>query len=237
MKKIYLSALLVLILSPVFAQPKTLQFSGVNKLDVFGPFEVQLIKSDTEYAEIDFNGIEDDDDIVYEAHRGTLRLKFKNRHYINEWKNDNRRNNRYVIVKMYYKDIDIIDAAAGAIVKSTEQLKSKYLHIKSSMGAEVTLDVYAKKIMADSKMGGELELTGITESFEVDANTGGVLKATYLESKIVYVHASMGAEVTVNATEELNASAGFGAMVNYVGGPTVKHTSRNFGGEVNRRRR
>ena len=45
----------------------------------------------------------------------------------------------------------------------------------------------------------------------------------------------MGADVMVNVTEELEASAGFGAQVDYIGGPAVRHTSKNFGGEVNRR--
>jgi hypothetical protein len=232
MKKVYPLILLAFIVSPILAQKTTFQFSGVNKLDVFGPFEVELIKSDKEYAEIDLNGIEKED-VVYEANRGELRLKLKNRHYINEWKND--RHSRYILVKMHYKDIDIIDASAGAVVKSNEQIKSKYLSVKCTMGAEVTLDIYAKKIIAETKMGGELEMTGQTEDLKVDANTGGVLKAAHLESKFVYVRASMGAEVIVNATEELEASAGFGALVDYVGGPTVRHTSRNFGGEVNRR--
>ncbi len=233
MKRIYLLAILVFVTSTGFAQKTTLELSSFGRLDVFGPFDVKLIKSDTERAEIDFNGI-DKDDIVYSAQKGTLRLKLKNSHYMNEWKNDSRRS-KYILVKVYYKDIDVIEAAAGAIVTSTETLKSKYLSIDCNMGAEVTLDILAMKVEAISNMGGVLEMTGQTDHLEVKANMGGVLKAPRLESKTVYVKANMGADVMVNATEELEASAGFGANVDYVGGPSVRHTSKSFGGEVNRR--
>jgi hypothetical protein len=235
MKKVYLLVILAFICSIAMAQKTTLEFSGVNKIDVFGPFEVKLIKSEKEYAEINFNGVKLED-LVYEAERGVLRLKLKNRHYINEWKNDNR-DWDYIQVEVYYKDIDVIEASAGARITTNEQLKSKYLNIVCTMGAEMELDLYAKKIEASTKMGGVLEMMGQTEHMEVDANTGGVLKAAHLESKVVYVRASMGAEVMVNATEELEASAGFGANVDYIGGPSVRHTSRNFGGEVNRKGR
>jgi hypothetical protein len=233
MKKLFLIVFLAFIISNGFAQKTTLPLNSFIELDVFGPFDVRLIKSDTERAEIDFNGI-DKEDIVYDFKSGTLRLKLKNSHYMNEWKNDNRRS-RYVVVNLYYKDIDVIEAGAGALVTSKELLKSKYLSVECTMGAEVTLDIFAKKVNAISNMGGVLELSGQTDHLEVKANMGGVLKAARLESKTVYVKANMGAEVMVNATEEIDASAGFGANVDYIGGPNVRNTSKNFGGEVNRK--
>lgn len=233
MKRLFSIVFLAFIISNGFAQKSTLPLPAFTEIDAFGPFDIKLIKSDTERAEIDLNGI-DKEDIIYEYRNGALRLKLRNSHYMNEWKNDNRRS-RYVLVTVYYKDIDIIEASAGAIVTSKELLKSKYLDVECSMGAEVTLEILAKKINATSNMGGVLELSGQTEHLEVKANMGGVLRAGHLESKTVYVKANMGADVMVNATEELDASAGFGANVDYIGGPNVRNTSKNFGGEVNRK--
>jgi hypothetical protein len=233
MKRVYLLTLLVFASFSGFSQKITLPLSSINKIDVFGPFEVKLVKSDHERAEINFNGI-DKEDLIYETHHETLRLKFRNSHYMNEWKDDHRRS-RYVLVTVYYTDIDVIEAGAGAVVTSSEIVKSKYLNIECTMGAEVTLEVLTEKIEAISNMGGVLEMSGRTEHLDVKANMGGVLKAAHLESKTVYVKANMGADVMVNATEEIEASAGFGAIVDYVGGPTVRYTSKNFGGEVNKR--
>ena len=233
MKRLFLIVFLAFIITNGFAQKTTLPIPSFTEVDAFGPFEVKLIKSDTERAEIDFNGI-DKEDIIYEFKNGTLRLKLRNSHYMDEWKNE-RRNSKYVLVKVYYKDIDIIEAGAGALVTSNELVKSKYLDVECTMGAEVTLEILAKKIEATSNMGGVLEMSGQTEHLEAEANMGGVLKAASLESKTVYVKANMGAVVMVNATEEIDASAGFGAIVDYIGGPNVRNTSRNFGGEVNRK--
>jgi len=235
MKKVYtLTCLLLLISTLGFSQKSQKELSGFKALDVFGPFDIELIKSDKEYAEIDLNGI-DQEDVLIEVQKDILKLKIKNRHYFSEWRDDSHRKADYVTVKIYYRDIDVLEAQAGAVVYSKQTLKSKYLHLECSMGAEVKLDILSKEVEAISNMGGVLELSGQTEEFDVKANMGGVLKASHLESKIVYVKASMGADVIVNVIEELDASAGFGANVDYVGGPTVRHTSSNMGGEVNRK--
>lgn len=233
MKRVILLSLSILIVSSGYAQKTTLKLSSFKDLDVFGPFEIQLVKSDTEKMEIDFNGI-DKDDIVYGAEKEVLRLKLKNSHYIDEWKNESRKS-RYILVTVYYKDIDLIEASAGAVITSAETLKSKYLTIECTMGAEVTLDIDAQKTEAISNMGGVLKLSGQTDHLEVKANMGSLLKASQLEAKTAYVKANMGADVFVNVSEEFEASAGFGANVDYIGGPSVRHTSKNFGGEVNKR--
>lgn len=234
MKRLFLIAFLAFSSTAGFAQKTTLQIPSFTEIDVFGPFEVNLIKSESERAEINFNGI-DKEDLIYEYRNGTLRLKFRNSHYMDEWKNESR-HSKYVLVTVYYKDIDIIEAGAGAVVTSQELVKSKYLSVECTMGAEVTLEIFTKKVEAISNMGGLLDLSGETEHLEAKANMGGVLKAAHLESKTVYVKANMGADVKVNATEEIDITAGFGAVVDYVGGPLVrKNTSTNFGGEVKRR--
>lgn len=94
------------------------------------------------------------------------------------------------------------------------------------------LDVLAKNLYTKINMGAIVELEGQTERMEVKANMGAILKASRLDSKIAYVSANMGAEVDVRATEEIEISAGFGSTVDYTGGPTVRHTSKNFGAEV-----
>ena len=232
MKKLFTLIVSLFVIQIGFAQTETLQLSTFDKLDVFGPFKVNLIKSETAYAEIDFNGIKKDE-VVCEVQKESLKLKLKNRQYLNDWKEGC--NTSYIIVNLYYNDIDAIEAAAGAIVKSAGEVKSKYLIIDCSMGAEVTLHVFAQKIDAVTTMGGILEMKGQAEYFEVKATMGAVLKARELESKTTIVKANLGADVIVNASEELEASAGFGASVDYIGGPARRNTSNNFGGEVRRR--
>jgi len=234
MKKVCFFALLSLLASVAYSQKITLPFSFFNGINAFGPFDVELIKSETESVEIEYNGI-DKEDVVIEMSRGLIKMKLKNRHYFNEWNNQSHRKSEYVTVKVYYHDMDMIEAQAGATVTSRERLKSKYLSIESTMGGEVKLDVLTKELQTKINMGGIVELNGQTERLDVSANMGGVLKAIQLESKVVFVKATMGAEVTVNVIDELEVSSAFGSSVDYIGGPAVRHTSKSMGGEVRKK--
>jgi hypothetical protein len=232
MKKLHFFTILLLVAQVGFSQVRTIELAPFEKVEVFGPFRVKLVKSETTRAEFDFRGVERSN-LICEVKRGSLELKFKNRRYVNDIKEG--RDPKYVDVTIYYNDIDVLEASAGAIVKSSEQVKSKYLIIDCSMGAEVRLDVFAKKIEAISTMGAVLEMGGQTEFLAVKAKTGGILRARNLESKTTIVRASTGADVIVYASEQLEAFAGFGASVDYVGGPLLRETSTNFGGDISRR--
>ena len=211
-----------------------MNYSAFNGIDAFGPFNIELIKSEKEYVEIDYNSI-DKEDVVTEVLHGVVKMKLKNRHYFNDWSDNDYKKSEYINVKVFYKDMDIIEAQAGALVASREPLKSKYLSIESSMGAEVRLNILVKELETKTSMGGILELDGQAERLDATASMGGVLKASHLPCKVVYVKASMGADVIVNALDELEVSASFGANVDYVGGPNVRHTNTTIGGEVHRK--
>jgi hypothetical protein len=234
MKILYLTGALLLVLNLTWAQKQTLPFSNFTGVDVFGPFDVELIKSDTESVEIDYRGISQQD-VITEINHGVVKLKLKNRHFFDDWNENQYHKSKYMIVKIRYKELDRIEAQAGAVISSKQYLKSKYLTLETSMGAEVDLEIYSKKLEVNATMGAVTELRGQVEYLDVKANMGGVLKASQLESKIVYAKAGMGAEVLVNATEEIEASSSFGASIEYVGGPNVRHSSKSMGGEVHHR--
>ncbi|MCU0398075.1 MAG: DUF2807 domain-containing protein [Cyclobacteriaceae bacterium] len=213
-----------------YSQKSVEKFDSFDKIDVFGPFEVELIKADKNEVVMDYRGF-DRDNIISEVSRGELQLKLRNKHYMNEWTSDYPRS-RYVKVTVYYTELTDIKAQAGAEVYTVDVLKSRNLALQSSMGAEMRMDVLAKNLITKVTMGGIMDVEGKSETLDIKANMGGVLKASHLESKLVYVSASMGAEVDVRATDEIEINAGFGAIVNYTGDPSVRHTTKNFGAEV-----
>ncbi len=228
----YLIALLFFCISFSTRPQKTVEsVDSFTKIDVFGPFEVELIKADKESLEMDYRSI-DPEHIVAEVSRGELNLKLRNKHYMNDWTSNDYPRSKYVRVRVYYVELNEVRAQAGAEVFSKGILKSRNLALECSMGAEMTLDIVAKNLYAKGNMGAVIKLSGQAETFDVKANMGAVLKASQLLSKIVNVSANMGAEVKVNALEEIEISAGFGATVDYTGSPNVRHTSKNFGAEV-----
>jgi hypothetical protein len=230
MVKKLLFTLIYIVPACVLGQKKVLNPESFNAIDVFGPFKVELIKSDKNRIELNYKDV-DSDDVVAEVSRNTLKLKLRNRHYVNDWDSEKAWDD-YIQVKVYYTDLDAINAQAGAIVLTGGQLKSKNLAIESSMGAEVSLDVLSKNLYLKSTMGAVARLSGNTEYLEVKSSMGGVIKAAQLKSKTAYIKANMGAEVFVFVTDEIEVAAGLGAVVDYLGNPGVRLTSTNLGAEV-----
>ncbi|MCI0750909.1 MAG: DUF2807 domain-containing protein [Flammeovirgaceae bacterium] len=212
-----------------FAQIKQ-DVPAFNALDVFGPFKVELIKADKESLELDFKDV-DRDDIVFEVDHGKLKLKLRNRHFINQWRDEE--DIDYIKARVYYVSLNEIEIEAGTLLKSEETIKSKNLRLACSKGAELRLDVIAKEVFIKTSMGGEVLLKGITDYLEIYASMGAELNTLDLESKSVFVKATMGADVKVFASKEIDISAGLGAAVDYSGGPLVRHSSSSFGADVN----
>jgi hypothetical protein len=238
MKTIILSLICMVITLQTNAQRDgKIEVNSFSSLDVFGAFDIELIKSNKEALEIDYNGVHRDN-IVIDVYRDKLKLKLKNRHYIDEWTSSSNdyRPSKNVKVKIFYTELESITANAGANIQSDDVFKLKEFEINAGMGAIVNLKVNSRNLLVKTSMGSEVFLKGKVDDLEVNANMGGVLSAASLESKFVQVRASMGADVNVNVLEEIDASAGFGAVVRYVGGPSVKHTTTNFGGEIRQKK-
>ena len=106
---------------------------------MFGGFQIELIPSDKEAIEMEAYNI-DKNDLLVEVHRGVLELKVKNRHYLTDWNSDKFRKSPRIKTKIYYQELNTIEASAGAIVRSGETLRNKKWKIICTMGAEVTLN-------------------------------------------------------------------------------------------------
>lgn len=232
MKKIRMAFVLSLLTTVVFAQQEPL--NPFTAIDVFGPFQIELIKSDREAIDMQAINV-DKDDLTVEVHRGELVLKLRSRHFLTDWDSDKFRKEPRIKTKIYYKELDELKIAAGGTVESSEPIKSKKLVIEGSMGAEIDLATKAETMYVRTSMGATVNLRGQTDFLEVKANMGGVLNANRLESKSAYVKANMGSDVSIFASEEVDIDAAMGASVRYSGEPTVRHTNRKIGADIHKR--
>lgn len=232
MKKLNLILTILWLSTMAFAQPKGLKPFTI--IDAFGPFEIELIPSDKEAIEMEVVNVEQDD-LTVEVRKGELHLKLKSRHYLTDWDSDKFRKAQYIKTKIYFKQLEEVKASAGAKVACSETLRGKKFVVIGTMGAEIKLSIVTETLYAKSSMGGTVNLSGRTDFLEVKAAMGAVLKASRLESKSAYVHASMGSEVSIFASDEIDIDANFGADVKYTGDPTVRHTSRKMGAEIRKK--
>jgi len=236
MHKFTISLLLLVASVASQAQSKQIEIRPFQTLRAYGPFRVTLVASDKERIEIVCTGV-DEGEVVIDSDDGDLNMKLRNKHYWNDWNDSKSHQQRYVKVTVYFKKLTKIDVEAGASVVSDFTLTSPSLLLVSKMGAEMRLDVATKELELDSSMGSEVVLTGTTETFEITSKMGSTVKANHLKSEKVWVKAYMGSDVSVYASKELDASAGFGATINFDGDPSVRNTSHSFGGETTATRR
>jgi hypothetical protein len=212
------------------------ELNPFTEIDVFGPFQIELIKSDKEAIDMEVINV-DKNDLTVEVHRGQLVLKLRTRHFFSDWDSDKFRKEPRIKTKIYYKELDELKIAAGGTIESAEAVQSKKLVIEGSMGSEIDLITSSETIYVRASMGATVNLRGQTDFLEVKANMGSVLNANRLESKSAYVKASMGSDVSIYASEEIDIDAAMGASVRYSGEPTVRHTNTKIGADVQKRDR
>jgi Putative auto-transporter adhesin, head GIN domain len=228
--------LLLLTASLVTAAQSQTAIQPFQILRAYGPFRITLVESDRERIEVSYQGI-DKEEVVIDADDGILDMRFRSKHYWDNWNSSGNHKNRNVSVTVYFKQLNEIEVKAGASVTSEATLSSTSLRLVASMGAEMRLDVKTKELELDSSMGSDVTLSGTTATLEINSKMGSTVKAIRLTSDKVRVKAYMGSDVTVYASQELDASAGFGAVINFGGEPSVRNTDHSFGGVTNATKR
>jgi hypothetical protein len=230
-----LFTLLALLVSftTAFAQTHEIKVSQFTDVSVFGPFKVKLVKAQRCRAEIDYNGI-DAGDVVTKCSGDELQIKIRNKGFFDFMDDSDRKGNRpQAIVTIYYTSLESIEIKGGASLRAVDPIISSKLTLVSQMGADVRLQLQVKELDLESSMGSEVELSGTADAAKIRAKMGTEVDASALKCQEVTVSASMGADVTVFAEKELNASANFGASISCKGNPAHKHTTGFFGADVN----
>ena len=223
---------LTFIVSSLYSQSQDLR--PFNAISVFGPFQIELIASDKEAIEMESVNIENED-IIMEVKRGELRLKIKSRHYWSDWDSEKHRRHQYIKTRIYYKSLTELQASAGAEVRFHEPVLSSKFFVYGNMGAEIYLPIETNVLYAKSNTGATVNIKGKASYLEVVGKMGGVVNASQLISKSAYVSASMGSDVSIYASEEIDIAANFGADVKYSGDPVVRHTNKKMGAEIRKR--
>ncbi|MCB0374766.1 MAG: DUF2807 domain-containing protein [Sinomicrobium sp.] len=126
-------------------------------------------------------------------------------------------------------DITRLTASSGADLESRGVITADNLVLDCSSGADIIVTVKANEVECNASSGSDIRVSGTAETLIADASSGSDIKARDLEVKRCIAEASSGADITVNASEEISASAGSGGDVKYSGSPNVvkKNSSRS----------
>ena len=115
------------------------------------------------------------------------------------------------------KTVEFISSSSGSDIYTNNTIESKTLHLKTSSGANLELDIVTQNLKCSASSGSGIELSGKTTNLTANASSGSNIKAKHLIAQNGKVNASSGADVTVNVTEKLSSKSNSGGNVRNLG--------------------
>jgi len=219
MKKIAL--VFTLFCSIAFSQETvTKNFGDFNELKVYNGLTVEIQKSNT--SKIEISGSQSSDVIVKNVD-GVLKIRLRIPDSFIA---------KDVKVRLFYENLNVLDANEGSTIVSKELIKQKHLEVRVQEGAKINLKVSTKHLNVKAVSGGIIKLLGKTRNQIIEATTGGIYKSFNLISEESTVVAASGANVKINTTELLDAKVRFGGTILYKGKPEILKTKKVIGGSI-----
>ena len=221
---ISVSIIILMLMSGLYGQNRiTVTLQDFTSLSVSGRADVEILPSDSHKMSITARDGRPEE-VEYEIRKGELKIRTKP-----DLKKENE-----IAIRIPYSVLSSIEASAGAVINSREELKSKDLNLKAIAGGKIELTVETAMIDAKSTQGSDIILYGTTQYQNVLANTGGNYLAYELESEEAIVKASSGSQIKVKASKKLNATASSKGFVGYVGDPETLQIQTSLGGIIER---
>ncbi|WCO02607.1 head GIN domain-containing protein [Psychroserpens ponticola] len=195
-----------------------------NAIEVSRGLDVYLTQSDSENIRVqaDENLQEI---IVVKVENGVLNI------YADE--NISSASSKKVMVN--FKNIERISTSSGSDVISTSIITADELEIYTSSGSDVELEVDVERLICESSSGSDIKLSGTTNIFRADASSGSDIKAAKLKAQKTKAQANSGADITVNTSKELTASANSGGDIKYYGNPEKVEKNDGPSGSISKR--
>ena len=138
-----------------------------------------------------------------------------------------------VTVKVYYQNINDIQASQGSVVGSSENLKARMLTLTSNEGSKINLDVDTGKLNIKTNSGGEITVRGNADNQDIMVTSGGKFNGQNLDSQSATVSTTAGGVADVFASESVNAKTRAGGIINIYGDPEERQYKNVIGGKIN----
>lgn len=114
-----------------------------------------------------------------------------------------------------------LESNSGADLWSMGVIKAEDLHLKTSSGADIRLDVEATDLVLESSSGSDIEVSGTATNIMAHASSGSDINAGQLQALNAKAEATSGADITVNSSEKIDIRTNSGGDVSYRGNPAI----------------
>lgn len=206
------------------AQTKvTNNLGDFNVIKVYNGIEVELIKGNDQKIEI--TG-EKSEKVKIKNVNGTLKISMT----FPEIAADGQ-----VIARIYFKNLDIIDANEGATITG-KNINQDKLEVNAQEKAFINLTTNVNYLKVRASSGGSIKLTGKAITQEVNLDLYGIYAGFGLEVSLqTNAFAGTGAKAEVNAGKKLTAKVNFGGSIFYKGDTELIEESKVAGGIIKKR--
>ena len=193
-----------------------------NELKVYDLIEVELIKSNENKIVLSGKNTED---VVIVNKNGKLKIRMNLEESFDGDK---------TYAKLYYTNIDVIDANEGAYIYSDEPIKQFDLTLRAQEGGIIKVSVDTSFLDAKSVTGGNIETKGSVKKQKVTLNTGGIYHGEQAKTEETEVSIVAAGEAYINATKLADIKIRVGGDVYIYGNPETVNESRAIGGRIKR---
>ncbi|WP_298492677.1 head GIN domain-containing protein [uncultured Algibacter sp.] len=193
-----------------------------SELKVYDLIEVELIKSDNDKISITGKNATN---VLVNNKNGTLKIKMK----LEEAFDGNKTK-----VKLYYTNIDVIDANEGSYVHSEDTINQFEIDLNAQEGGKIDVNVDVKYINVRAVTGADIAAAGVAKHQDVSIYTGGDYNGKLLKTELTEVSIRAAGEAHVNATKKVVAKVRAGGNIFIHGNPDQIDESRVLGGKIKR---
>jgi hypothetical protein len=217
----HLSLILFIVCTQLFSQtPTTKTLGEFSELKVYDLINVELTKASEN--KIIISGANSNNINIIQKN-STLKIRMKLKYKFNGAETQ---------VKIYYTDIDIIDANEGSFVFSKDTIKQYEIVLKAQEGSQISVKTETKQLIVKSVTGSTITTTGTSENQEITIRTGGVYKGGSNTAENTDLSIKAGGEAAVKTTNVLDINIFAGGDVFIYGTPKQLKQKKIFGGRI-----
>ena len=213
--------LFLLLNSFLFSQtPITRTLWQCKEIKVYDLINVDLIKS-TENKITISGKFAEDVNVIQKNNILKIRMKLKKM-----------LNGAQTNVKVYYTELDIIDANQGAVITSNDLIKQYELILKAQEGAYISVNAETKRTEIKSVTGSTIITSGTTSKQDIKIATGGVYKGSSFSAENTELSIKTGGKANVRTSNVLEVKIFSGGDVYIYGTPKQLKQRKIFGGRI-----
>jgi len=194
-----------------------------NKISISKGWKVELIPSKENKIYINAN-----ENLV-----GLFEYEIKNQQLqITSKKKINILNNS--LIKIYHTTSLIrYSTSSGSHLLAKEKSTVENIHINTSSGSTLELNLKSKNTKANTSSGSTLMLEGTSINFVSNTSSGSEIEAKNFSVKNAEIKTSSGGDVEINVIESIHAEASSGGSIDYYGNPKNKKIKESISsGEI-----